>query len=315
MNGFTDAEKALLTEEELAGLQELESDEADDGQQDDEGNDSDGDDGEDGAEQLSEQQKLDANDAEADAAAARAAASEAAGRDDGVAAADEDDDDDPEPVIPALKDRVDPKDIETKLADIATRADALSDKLDDGDITTKEFRAQLDALNEEKNGLTNKLAHQQQHDEGVVARWNGDVDKFLTANPDLKANKTRLMSFDTVVREVTSDPNNGGLSNRAQLKLAHAIWKEEMGIPAASAPVPKVDGQREEEPKPKPKPSKAKVELPPTLHNLPAAEHDADEDGKFGHLDALLTQGRMLDYEDALANLSKADLEDYLGRA
>lgn len=300
MGQMSDDEKALLTEEELAGLEE----DADDGSAGEDGDDDAGEGNGDAQGDDIDALERAADDDDAEAAAASAAAAEvpAEGRDDGK------DDDDDAPAAPPAGDRVDPAAVQTQLDDIATQKAELAEKLDDGEITTKEYAEAVDKLNEDKNQLSNSLARQQEHDETITKSWYKSVETFLDKNPDLKANQTRLQSFDAVVRRVTGDPENASLSNRKQLEKAQAIWREEMGIPdpaKASPAAPKVEA-----PKPKPKPA-----LPPTLHNVPAADINDSDDGKYSHLDALLNAGKSLEYEDALSRLSPAEADDYLSRA
>lgn len=303
IDGLNEDELNLLTDEERAGL---ENDDQDDGDEGGEGaNDGDDDDAGDDDD--------DAGDAgtggkEADEAAAAAAAPNKA---DGTAAADDDDDDDdtsPAPV-PAAE-RVDEEKSKERLTAIDAEKDELEAKLDDGEITTKEFRAAIDKLNAEGNTLTNAIERQTSADQAVADNWYKDVNRFLTKNPELNLNQTRLHSFDAVVRRVTSDPENSGMSNRKQLEKARDIWREEMGIEAPAA-------KKADEPAPKPK-AKAKDkarEVPPTLHNVPAADVNDADDGKYGYLDALLNAGKSIEYEDALARLSEADQQEYLSRA
>lgn len=296
---LNDEELNLLTEEERAGLEDDdEGDEGDEGQ----------DDGDDAGDAGEGDKGADAGDA-GDHAGAGAGDE---GRDDG----DDDDDDDDTPSPRPSAERVDAADINSKIADLGTKRAALEKQLDDGEITGKEFATQLDKLNDEKADLSGKLTRQAEQDKAVEEAWYGDVRKFLAKNPEVNANQSRLASFDSVVRRVNGDPENASLSNRQQLKKAHAIWQEEMGIkPAAKAePAPKADTGKEGDKPAKPKP-KAKPALPPTLHNLPAADIEVGDDGKYSYLDSLLEKGMTIEYEDALAKLPEAEQQDYLSRA
>jgi hypothetical protein len=305
MADINDDDLSILTDEERAGLEE--GDDADSG--DEGGNDGDASDEDDdstGDDDQGEGDDAGANGEPEGKEPAVAPASDAP--------ADDDDDDDDSPVVPPATDRVNPADAQAKLDDITSQKTALAEKLDDGEITTKEYTEAVDKLNDERNTISNTLARQQEQDEAVTNAWYKDVDKFLDKNPDLKANQTRLQSFDVVVRRVTEDQANAGLSNRKQLEKARDIWREEMGIPSPSSakPAPKAADVPAEKPKPK---AKAKVELPPTLHNVPAADINDTDDGKYSYLDALLNAGKSIEYEDALAKLSNADQQEYLGRA
>ncbi|CAM8654929.1 hypothetical protein [Sphingobium cupriresistens] len=299
----------LLTDEERAGLEE--GDTIDDGEGDDgdDGNDDDDDDDDKGG---------GADDGEGDAGGdatggkdAGAGADDQGGRDDGQ----DDDSDDGAVTPPPAANRVDAQATQTRLGAIDTEQNDLMEKLDDGEITTKEFTAALNKLNDEKNQLTNALSQQESADKAVHERWYKDVNQFLDKNPELKANDTRLQSFDAVVRRVTGDPANASLSNKKQLELAKTTWREEMGYsePAKTEPKPApktADGKPDGK-----KPASAKPALPPTLHNVPAADIEIGDDGKFSHLEALLNTGKTIEFEAALARLSEADQQDYLSRS
>lgn len=301
IDDMKDEELSMLTDEERAGME-------DDDDGDDDGaaavEDEDDDDKPDEATKLSEE--AGAVEEAAAAAAAKAKAAEPGG-DDGKAA-DEDEDDDA-PSTRSTADRVDPADVQSKIDDLAKQKDALAGQLDEGEITTTEYRAALDKLNDDRNTLANQLARQQEQDEVVQKSWYNDVNRFLAKHTDVNANDTRLQSFDSVVRRVTGNSENASLSNRKQLEKAYGIWRDEMGIaePVKPKDDPKVEKGKEP---PKPKPA-----LPPTLHNVPAAEIEIGDDGKFSYLDALITAGKTIEYENALGKLSDADQQDYLSRA
>ena len=302
MDKFTDEEKALLTEEELAGLEEDDADE--------QGAD------ENGAGDAEDDDKAAAAAAAPAAAPAAPAAPEVAPAAEPAAAAapaaaadpadDDDAGDDSSPARPA-GDRVDATAVQTQIDALTTQKTKLAEQLDEGEITTKEYAAKLDALNDEKNALSNALSRQQEQDDAVMSGWYREVDKFLSKHPEVASNDTRKLSFDAVVRRVTGDPENASLSNRKQLEKARDIWRSEMGYaePAKEAPAA--------EPKPAPKP-KPKAEIPPTLHNVPAADINDSDDGKYSHLDALMNAGKFLEYEAVLAKLPDADQNDYLSR-
>lgn len=295
---LNEQELSLLTDEERAGLVD-DGDDGDDGNGDGDDGDDDGDDGTGGAADAGAA----ADDDKAKEAPAPGADDGAEGRDDG-----KDDDDDDAPAPRPAGDRVNADEVKTKLDDIATQKSALAEQLDEGEITTKEYTAAVDRLNDEKNDLSNKLTRQTEADDAIQQGWYKDVEKFLGKHKDISLNTTRLKSFDIVVRDVTADPENASLSNRKQLEKAHAIWKEEMGFTEQA--------KSKDEPKPAAKPaSKPKPELPPTLHNVPAADINVGDDGKYSYLDALLNAGKTIEYEDALAKLPEAEQQDYLSRA
>lgn len=306
IEGMSDADLELLTDEERAGLAE-DNDDGDDDTVKGQGDDDEDDD--------------DAGKTGEGAAAVKPGDEGGAVTPPADTTKKDDDDDDDAPVVrpdaPTKPEgeRLADDAITSKLADIDTRKGKLAEQLDDGEITTKEYAEALDKLNDERSGINADAQRWkdydqrvQSHTETVEKRWYDDVKAYLEKNPELSASRSRLVSFDEVVREVTADPANASLSNRRQLALAHVKWREDMGFTKAQEP-PK-DGQ---EPKPKPKP-KPPVEIPPTLAHVPAADITDSDDGKFGFLDSLLAAGKPLEYEAALGRLSDADRDEYLAR-
>lgn len=287
---ITDDEKAILTEEELAALDDSDVVETEDT---DDNDDDDGD---------------DASASEPAPAAEPAPAEPAAAQPEA-----EDDDDDVPPAQAPAGERLDPQAVQQKLDDIEKQRGELATKLDDGDLTTAEYTKALDTLAEQKHGITAQLAQQQTQDKAEMDRWDADCRKFLAKNAYLIENATRRDSFDGIVKRVTGDPANASLSNRKQLEMAHTLWREEMGLPAETPAKKNADPAPDPAPAAKPKP-KAKVELPPTLAHVPAADINDTEDGKYAHLDALMAKDPVA-YEAALARLSDADQDDYLSRA
>lgn len=320
-HGLSESELAMLTDEERAGLEsgEFDDEDGDDGAGDDgdegddgnDGNDEEGDEGDEGDDDAGSDGKAGAGDDD----------SAAQGDDDAGAAGDgnDDDDDDDAGTQPTrAAERIDPAATQTRIDAIGAEQQDLAEKLDDGEITTKEFIETNKKLEAEQHKLTGALERQTSADEAVTEKWYADVGKFLERNPELNANQTRLQSFDAVVRRVTGDPDNATLSNRKQLEKARDLWREEMGIPAQSKAETggktegKADGRAGKTGKtPKPKP---RTEIPPTLHNTPAAEMSDSDDSKFAHLEALLNAGKTLEFEAALGKLSEADQQDYLSR-
>ena len=291
----TDTDLDMLTDAERAGMEEEDGAEGEE-----EGDPVEG-------EEIPDEPETPASEPEAPAADPADDAAPAA--DEPAAPEEPADEPDDSPVIAPLAQRVDVQAVNARLEEIKGEKAALAAQMDEGSLTGSEFTARLDELNDERASLTTQVQQQQQHDKAVETAWYGDVDKFLARHPDLKANDTRLQSFDLVVKAVTSDPANHGLSNRKQLDMAYAQWKADMGIEdKPAAPEPKADA-------PAPKPRRAKPEIPPTLAHLPAADAASMDDGKFSHLDSLLNKGDHLGFEDALARLSDADRNDYMSRA
>ena len=307
---YTPEELAQLTEEERAGLED--PDLADDEQEEEE---------EEGAEAgaAAAEAEAEAGDAAADDAAAAAAATDAgaddaanAGRDDG---AKEEDDREPLPQINTKA----PEEAEAKLADIDKREDELTEKFDDGDITSAEYRAELRKLERERGDIEKaQLEHDlatKFNEAQVNANWERDVKQFLDANPEVVASQLRMQSFDMVVQRITAETMKAGKApGTADLKKAYAEWSEQLGIkPATKEDDKKDDGKQPtttDAAKPK-ETAKPRPAAPPTLANVPSAQVSGTDDGKWASLDRLMETDPM-GFEKALAKLPEAEREAYL---
>jgi hypothetical protein len=194
---------------------------------------------------------------------------------------------------------------ERRLREIEQEHAALLAQAENGEVETHDFTEKTRALALEAGKLEAKAEMARDYAEREAAMWQVDCETFLNANPDVKANEARLVSFDAVVRRVTADEANRSLSNTAQLDKALTIWREEIGLPAP-APQPSE--------KPAAKKSAPKKELPPTLGGVPAAAPEDVEGGRFAALDVILETKGDLAFEQAFGKLSAADQEAYLAR-
>ncbi|NTE96695.1 hypothetical protein [Agrobacterium tumefaciens] len=297
---MTPEELALLTDEEREGL---ELDEEDDG--DDAGGDDDQ-----AADDAAAASAATVAGADADASAAADQAADQPGRDDGAAA------DAPAPVaqnIPLISSNV-PEDVQAQLDKINTDRDALSDKFEDGDLTSKEYSAELRKLNKQESDLEwqvrkAELSNETQHNQ-ALQRWYGSVNEFMADHPNIQKSEVLWQAFDGVVKKVTADTANQGLTDRQQLDKAYGILAKELGLKVD--PAPATDPKAATQGKAPAKPAKeGKREIPPTLGTVPAADTSTTDDGKYAHLDRLM-ESDPLAFEAALAKMSPAESEAYL---
>lgn len=288
---YTEEELASLTDEEREGL--LDENLLDDEPEGDE------DDGDDAGEPAATAGADDADD-------------EQPGRDDGAdpddaaAAAEQEA---AQGTAPALIKSELPADLETKLADIDKREDELSEKFEDGELTTAEYRAELRKLTSERGELEKaQLKHSLAEDFNqaqLEANWNRDVAAFLKAHPEVQTSELRMDSFDSVVRKVTAETMQAGKSpGTADLEKAYKTWAEQLGIQQA----PAKGDKKAADPAPGAKPRR---ELPPSLANVPAAEMQDTQDGRWAQLDRLMEKDPIA-FESALGKLSEADQDAYL---
>lgn len=230
---------------------------------------------------------------------------QAGGRDDGTI---EDDKPSAPATVPLFKGEA-PADLQAKLDDIQKREDELDEKFENGDLTMREYRAEVRKLSAERDALVwearkaeiSEAAIRQQ----LEKQWFSDVGDFLAAHPEIKVSQLRYEAFDKVVREVTGDEANANLSNRQQLEKAYERWVAELGIQPAAKSAP---GKRAPEKDP------ASRQIPPNIGAMPSAEVTDTDDGRFAHLDRL-AETDPLAYEEALSRMSDAERSAYLQSA
>lgn len=293
IEGLSEEDLAMLTEEERAGLldDEDEGDEGNGTDGDDQGNDDAGDDdtGADGkADDKGDQDGAD-NDDSQDAGADK----------DGE---DEDKLDDPIKPTPLFKAEL-PADIEAKRTALDTQEDDLVKKFDEGDITFAEYNKELRSLNRERADLDRaelkaELAQEAQQSQ-VEQTWQTTANTFVAEHPLISKNETTWSSFDAIVRRVTAETmQKGEQPSRRDLEKAYKQWTEDLGI--TDAGIQKSQAKH-----------KKQNIVPPNLGKVPAATANDTDDGKFAHLDRL-AESDPLAFEAALAKMTDAQRDEYM---
>jgi hypothetical protein len=298
------ANMADLTEDERAALADTDGDdEQGNDNQDDNENHEDGDEGEGDEDQPGD-----------DAGAADAAGDDgavAAGRDDGAAAEAVTDEQGGTPVqtAPVLVAQV-PADLDAKLAEIATKKDALITAFDDGDITAKEYQVQLDAIGKEERKIERDVDKAQLAAEMDQQRqqndWVATVNNFI-AGTDYSSNARLHRALDMEVRDVAVSEEGKTMNGLQILQRAHAnlvdagLVKAASGAAPATAVIPAKGAV----------PKVAKPNLPPNLAHVPAAATEDTSDGRFSNLDRMASSDPLA-YEAQLAKLSESDRAAYL---
>ena len=285
IEGLSEEDLAMLTEEERAGL-------LDDEDEDDDQDVDDADDNDTGADGEADDKGDDSQDAGADSNT----------QGDGKDGESEDKLDDPIKPTPLFKAEL-PADIEAKRTALDTQEDDLVKKFDEGDITFAEYNKELRSLNRERADLDRaelkaELAQEAQQSQ-VEQTWQTTANTFVAEHPLISKNETMWSSFDAIVRRVTAETmQKGEQPSRRDLEKAYKQWTEDLGIADAGTQ------------KPQPKQKKQNV-VPPNLSKVPAATANDTDDGKFAHLDRL-AESDPLAFEAALAKMSDAQRDEYM---
>ncbi|TPW31464.1 hypothetical protein FJU08_06805 [Martelella alba] len=209
------------------------------------------------------------------------------------------------PEVPLFKSDV-PKDISDRLKALDAKEDALVDRFEDGDLTTREYNAELRKVNKERSTLEWQVHKAELSEESTQSQreqaWYNTANGFLEQHPEIAANETRYASFDAVLRKVTSEViANGGWPGQAEIEKAYQQWAADLGIKAEPAP----------NPAPAPKnPAPKQPDIPPSLAKVPAAGLEQTDDGKYAALDRL-SESDPLAYEEEIAKMNEAEFEAY----
>lgn len=237
------------------------------------------------------------------------------GGDDTADDPDEDDDDgapatkpaEPAPA-PLLTGDV-PEDFDDQVKAIAAAKDELDQKFEDGDLSTKEYRAEMDKLNKQERQLEMQefkaRAAQEMAENQQRAQWAATVQSFLGEHPQYSSSQLRYQALDTMVKRVASDEANAGLTGAEILAKAHELVEADLGSTAAPAAEKSVDQGK------KPVKKGGKTEIPPTLAKVPAADTTDVANSKFALLDRLADTDPVR-YESELAKLSEEEADRYL---
>lgn len=302
-----------LTEDELANLSEEERDaiEQDDSAGDDdeaeeiqgEDDSETGDEAEEDAGEASEAGEEEAASADADAADDESVDDDSADADDGKVAASDD------PTFTPKYEAKLPENYQDQVDTLNKERGELMETYKNGDLDVEDMLEQRDAIDAKLRGLHDvKLKveiAEEQNNQTAEQRWKHEQDSFFgRENSKIYEDTVMFAALDQKVRELGNEhPEKSGLwvleeADKYIRSKFNLTSVEDTGDKGGDK---KPDGSR--------KPDLTSV--PKTLGDIPAAETNTAGDNKFAHLDKLTG----LEFENALAQLSEADQEQYLRQA
>jgi hypothetical protein len=198
-----------------------------------------------------------------------------------------------------------PEDAQAKLDKIATDKEALVDKFEAGEITTKEYQRELDALNDQRADIQHQVREadlaQKLNAQQIQNAWVADCNRFLAQHEDYKE-PALLSQLDIAIKLIAAQPENRGLANNAALDKAHAMVMAMNGKTAA-APAAETKPAHVQPKVPTPA-------APPNIGALPAAAMNDTTGGEFAALDSL-AKTNLDAYEEAYAKLTPAQRARY----
>jgi hypothetical protein len=187
-----------------------------------------------------------------------------------------------------------------KLAEIDGKLAKLDELFDDGELTSKEYRDQQNALMAEKRDIEHdelKAKVRQELDaENGKREWMKAQERFFKAEENARFcdDEVLLGALDQQVRKLAVTPEAANLTGDEILARARAVIAKSFGL--AEADAPRQDGRPARPKRPK---------VPVDMGGLPAAGSERPQDGKYSHLNGLTGEA----LEDAVSRLSPADQE------
>lgn len=185
-----------------------------------------------------------------------------------------------------------------RLGAVEKEIDAIAEKFDDGELTAKEMRDQQRELLHELDELKEKRTIAKMHGADASSRWYGQtIPAFLADHTEYKKGSLRFKLLDQTVKELQAASNDP--TDPQILVDAHAKINEEFGAVAGAEPAKKAAK----------KPVGNGRTIPPTLSGVPAADiSDTSIKSEFGHLEKL----KGVAYERAVSKLAPDARERYL---
>ncbi len=201
------------------------------------------------------------------------------------------------------------EDYDGKMTAFDEQKAGLLNQFNDGDIDMSEYQEQRDVIEKDIRKLERDndraINAAEQNSNSNLQRWQWEQDRFFgdEANKIYKDNTMLASAFDTRVKELAADENNGNRS--MQWFLEEADRNVRAVMLGKSAPVVVDDKDKNNGKRPAADLSK----IPPNLGDVPAADlNEAGDDAEFAFLDKL--DG--MEFEAALAKMSQAQADRYL---
>lgn len=208
------------------------------------------------------------------------------------------------------------EELKAKYDDIDKREEELIEKFEEGELTTREYNAQLRELNKERGDLDWQQRKDELNRESVEQQierqWQADVKTFAERHPEIYASEEDFKALDLLVQSITKAKAEQGLRyGEADLERAYRIWADERGIapPKPASENPKQEQAAQQQPKQQQK----ALDIPPTLAKVPAAAPEDTDDGKFAALDRMADSDPQK-YQETIARMSAEEYDAYTRR-
>lgn len=208
------------------------------------------------------------------------------------------------------------EELKAKYDDLDKRENDLIEKFEEGELTTREYNAQLRDINKERGDLDWQQRKDELNRESVEQQierqWQAEVKAFADKHPEIYASEEDFKALDSLVRSITqAKADQGQRYGTAELERAYRIWADERGI---APPEPaKQEQQQEQKPAQQQKQQPKPLDIPPSLAKVPAAAPEDTDDGKFAALDRM-AESDPQKYQETIARMSADEYDAYSSR-
>ena len=192
--------------------------------------------------------------------------------------------------------------------EIQTKLDELDKQLEEGDIDIIQYTKQRDPLIQQR---TEARMAEKFNQQSAAQLWQYEQNLFFSSNPDYRddpvLNGALQRMFKTLDTQENAHKTGFELLTEAKRSVDESLAARYGG--AAARQGSSVAEQQQEPKAPKyDKPARERVKLPRTLAEVPIAEANDTGQGEFAHLDNLSD----IEFEKALARLTPDQAERYL---
>ena len=190
---------------------------------------------------------------------------------------------------------------EAKAAKVAADLAALKSQFDEGELTSKEYSDQFDALQKdlrdlERETIKREVKAEAQAEQGKK-EWQAAQARFFKSkgNERFQSDENLLLALDSQVKKLATGTMAGNTGDEI-LAEARALVAKSFGLPDAVAPA------KEDRP-----PRATRPRALPDIGGLPAAGTERPQDSKFANLSRLTGEA----LEEAVSRMSKADQDEW----
>ena len=218
------------------------------------------------------------------------------------------------------------KALDDRLAAIQADREKAMKEFEDLDIEADDFKKIMaDAAAEERKLVREAAKHEALRDRDMTLQqekqraenekakesWEASLKDYRAAYPELWADPASLKLFDDMVKSLSRNEYWAGLPDDKFLAKAHRDALE--AAETAGVAIPALKAKGKEAAKPKAEPAKKELgTVPVTLAKVPSSKMTPTNDGPFGVLDDIISEGSPEDQADALNRLSPAQMEAWL---